>query len=53
MNDSAGTPALALPPIGIGTYELRGNTCVTAVRTALELGYRHIDTARIYGKNVK
>lgn len=37
-----------IPPIGIGTYELRGDACVTAVRAALQLGYRLIDTAAVY-----
>ncbi|KAK7194386.1 aldo/keto reductase [Novymonas esmeraldas] len=37
-----------LPPIGIGTYELRGNACVDAVRAALMMGYRLIDTAAVY-----
>ena len=37
-----------LPVIGLGTWELRGDVCVAAVRGALELGYRHIDTARHY-----
>ena len=39
-----------LPPIGLGTY---GNgafeQCAESVRTALETGYRHIDTAQSYG----
>lgn len=38
-----------LPVVGLGTYALRGNTCVNAVRTALESGYRLIDTASFYG----
>lgn len=37
-----------IPPIGIGTYELRGDDCVTAVRAALQMGYRLIDTAAVY-----
>ena len=39
-----------MPMLGIGTWE---NTdpedCATAVETALEMGYRHVDTAQIYG----
>ncbi|MGH3441381.1 MAG: aldo/keto reductase [Nitriliruptorales bacterium] len=38
-----------LPVVGFGTWELRGGTCYEAVRDALELGYRHIDTAQMYG----
>lgn len=37
-----------IPPIGIGTYELRGEKCVEAVRFALQLGFRLIDTAAVY-----
>ena len=40
---------LELPVVGLGTYSLHGNTCVNAVRTALECGYRLIDTASMYG----
>lgn len=40
---------LALPAIGLGTYELTGSGCVQTVAKALELGYRHIDTAQMYG----
>lgn len=38
-----------LPVVGLGTYALHGNACVSAVRTALECGYRLIDTASMYG----
>jgi 2,5-diketo-D-gluconate reductase B len=38
----------AMPKIGFGTWQLTGPECVEAVRDALELGYRHIDTARVY-----
>lgn len=38
-----------LPVVGLGTYALHGSTCVNAVRTALENGYRLIDTASFYG----
>jgi 2,5-diketo-D-gluconate reductase B len=37
-----------VPKLGFGTWEITGDACVEAVRDALELGYRHIDTARIY-----
>ena len=38
-----------LPVVGLGTYALHGSTCVNSVRTALESGYRLIDTASFYG----
>jgi 2,5-diketo-D-gluconate reductase B len=37
-----------VPRIGLGTWELTGRDCEEGVRDALELGYRHIDTARAY-----
>ncbi|WP_018258148.1 aldo/keto reductase [Halomicrobium katesii] len=39
-----------LPPVGIGTWENTDpEACANAVQTALEMGYRHVDTADIYG----
>lgn len=38
-----------IPSLGFGTWELTGESCYEAVRHALELGYRHIDTAQAYG----
>jgi 2,5-diketo-D-gluconate reductase B len=38
-----------VPALGLGTWQLRGTQCYDAVRAALELGYRHIDTAEMYG----
>lgn len=38
-----------IPAIGFGTWELRGTTCENLVRAALDMGYRHIDTAQQYG----
>lgn len=43
----------ALPPIGLGTYRLQGDTARDAVKTALSLGYRHIDTAQAYGNEAE
>ncbi|MTI87827.1 MAG: aldo/keto reductase [Balneolaceae bacterium] len=37
-----------VPEIGLGTHRLIGNECEKTVRTALNLGYRHIDTAQMY-----
>jgi len=39
---------ISVPSIGLGTYDLRGKVCEEAIETALELGYRHIDTATMY-----
>ncbi len=39
---------LEVPALGYGTYELTGDECRKAVVTAIETGYRHIDTARMY-----
>ena len=38
----------AIPALGLGTWQLRGDDCSAAVKTALEAGYRHIDTAAMY-----
>ncbi|WP_233526370.1 aldo/keto reductase [Actinomadura spongiicola] len=38
----------ALPLIGFGTWELRGTTAYDSVRAALDIGYRHLDTATLY-----
>ena len=38
----------ALPSPGFGTFKLTGEDCVRAVETALEAGYRHVDTAQFY-----
>ncbi len=41
-------PPSSLPLIGLGTYQLLGKECTRVVKLALEMGYRHIDTAAIY-----
>jgi diketogulonate reductase-like aldo/keto reductase len=38
-----------LPVVGFGTSGLYGDACTRMVRLALDLGYRHIDTAPVYG----
>ncbi len=37
-----------VPKIGLGTWDLRGEACVRALQHALEIGYRHVDTAEFY-----
>lgn len=39
---------LNMPKLGLGTWPLLGDECTRAVAQALELGYRHIDTAAAY-----
>jgi diketogulonate reductase-like aldo/keto reductase len=40
----------SIPVLGLGVWQIPdGPACVNAVRWALELGYRHIDTAQAYG----
>jgi diketogulonate reductase-like aldo/keto reductase len=39
-----------MPMLGLGVWQVPdGEACVNAVRWALDLGYRHIDTAQAYG----
>jgi len=37
-----------MPMVGFGTWQILGSQCETCVRQALDLGYRLIDTARMY-----
>jgi diketogulonate reductase-like aldo/keto reductase len=43
----------AMPLLGFGTWQIRGNAAYEAVRDALEAGYRHIDTATMYGNEAE
>ncbi|MET9002455.1 aldo/keto reductase [Amycolatopsis sp. NPDC004169] len=51
---TAGVPALELnngvriPQLGFGVFQIPPEETAQAVRTALETGYRHIDTAQMY-----
>jgi len=37
-----------IPVVGLGTWTLRGRDCVRLVEQAIDLGYRHVDTAQMY-----
>lgn len=39
----------SVPQIGLGTYPLKDREVEQAIITAVELGYRHVDSARAYG----
>ena len=43
----------AIPALGFGTWPLKDETCEVAVTTALQAGYRHIDTASMYGNEAE
>ena len=43
------THGLTMPKLGLGTWPMRGAECTEAVLGALGRGYRHIDTAKMYG----
>lgn len=38
-----------MPVVGFGVYLITGNQCVESVKNAIQVGYRHIDTAQMYG----
>jgi 2,5-diketo-D-gluconate reductase B len=45
--------AVRMPALGFGTFRLDGSTARRMVGYALELGYRHIDTAQMYGNEAE
>ena len=55
MTQPADVPSASLPGggqlpfVGLGTWKLRGDAARAAVTAALAAGYRHIDTATMYG----
>ncbi|OBI12081.1 aldo/keto reductase [Mycobacterium sp. E2497] len=44
LNNGAG-----IPQLGFGVFQIKPDQTAAAVKTALEIGYRHIDTAEMYG----
>jgi 2,5-diketo-D-gluconate reductase A len=45
--------AVQMPLLGFGTWQIRGDAAYAAVREALEAGYRHLDTATMYGNEAE
>lgn len=43
----------SIPEIGLGTFRLQGQVVIDSVTTGLDVGYRHIDTAQIYGNEAE
>ncbi|MCX5567129.1 2,5-didehydrogluconate reductase DkgB [Alcaligenes phenolicus] len=39
---------MSIPQIGVGTFRLKEQAAIDSVRTALDVGYRAVDTAQIY-----
>lgn len=44
---------MSIPSFGVGTFRLTGHTVIDSVRTALDVGYRAVDTAQIYGNEAE
>ncbi|XP_042504846.1 NADPH-dependent aldo-keto reductase, chloroplastic-like isoform X2 [Macadamia integrifolia] len=42
-----------IPAIGLGTWQSGGDLCIEAIKTALKVGYRHIDCAHLYGNEIE
>lgn len=42
-----------MPQLGLGTFRLQGQQAIDSVSMGLELGYRHVDTAQIYGNEAE
>ena len=48
MSETITIRGTTLPRLGFGTWQINGEDCVEGVRDALEIGYRHLDTAVAY-----
>jgi 2,5-diketo-D-gluconate reductase B len=51
--DAITAQGMTMPKLGLGTFRLTGAACQAAVEGALALGYRHIDTAQMYGNEAE
>ncbi len=53
MTQDIALPVGRIPRVGLGTWQLSGAAARAAVVDALEIGYRHIDTATMYANEVE
>lgn len=44
---------MGIPSFGVGTFRLTGQSAIDSVRNALDVGYRAVDTAQIYGNEAE
>lgn len=44
---------MTIPNFGVGTFRLQGQVVIDSVKNALDVGYRAIDTAQIYGNEAE
>lgn len=44
---------VSMPMVGFGTWQITGEAAYTSTRFALDVGYRHIDTALLYGNEAQ
>ncbi|TWC69458.1 2,5-didehydrogluconate reductase DkgB [Herbaspirillum sp. SJZ099] len=44
---------MSIPSFGVGTFRLTGQAVIDSVRNALDVGYRAVDTAQIYGNEAE
>jgi 2,5-diketo-D-gluconate reductase B len=52
-NETIEVQGTRVPRLGFGTWQITGPAAEEAVRDALEIGYRQIDTARMYGNEAE
>lgn len=43
----------SIPQLGFGVFQIEPENTADAVRTAIEVGYRHLDTAQMYGNEAE
>ena len=53
MSQNISKNGLSMPYIGIGTWDLSKDVCSSIISEAIEIGYRHIDTAAMYENEVE
>lgn len=49
QDGSSSSKVFSIPAVGLGVYQIDSNDCKELVLSALKDGYRHVDTAKVYG----